>query len=163
MLLPQSGHYIARNVLQPDSPDHRPIIEEGAYFMDYALAIYTWMLYVFMDPLLGFPKLGMRRVANMKPTRTEKGGAFLSARHFLPCAPHPQCSFFRSLPPHPGPYLLSLHFFVLTTDPFLSHMLLTAMRSVYGDNCFRGHEAAILNFLQERQCEVGDQYTQPSS
>jgi hypothetical protein len=42
----QSGHYIARQLLSPDDVDDRAVLEEGAYFELYALAIYSWMMYV---------------------------------------------------------------------------------------------------------------------
>ncbi|GMH80753.1 hypothetical protein TL16_g08681 [Triparma laevis f. inornata] len=51
-------HRIAdRNVLDPSNQEEREVLEEAARFSKHALSIYTWMLYVFMHPISGVPKL----------------------------------------------------------------------------------------------------------
>mmetsp|Transcript_15617 Transcript_15617/g.18037 ORF Transcript_15617/g.18037 Transcript_15617/m.18037 type:complete len:1166 (+) Transcript_15617:285-3782(+) len=47
----------SRQVLNPNDPIDASILEEGARMADYALSIYTWMLYVFVHPITGFPRL----------------------------------------------------------------------------------------------------------
>jgi hypothetical protein len=46
-----------RKVLSRNSPADMEVLREGARFAKYALAIYTWMLYVYRYPISGIPKL----------------------------------------------------------------------------------------------------------
>ncbi|KAL3945379.1 MAG: hypothetical protein SGBAC_000512 [Bacillariaceae sp.] len=54
-----ASHYAprARQVLDPNSPMDQGLLQEGARMAKYALAIYTWMLYVFVHPISGFPNI----------------------------------------------------------------------------------------------------------
>lgn len=47
----------SRKILNPCDPVDTATLEEGARMCDYALSIYTWMLYVFVHPVTGFPRL----------------------------------------------------------------------------------------------------------
>eukprot|EP00536_Pseudo-nitzschia_multiseries_P012886 jgi/Psemu1/244944/estExt_Genewise1.C_5140003 len=47
----------SRQILNPFDPSDAATLEEGARMCDYALSIYTWMLYVFVHPVTGFPRL----------------------------------------------------------------------------------------------------------
>ena len=46
-----------RQILNPNDHVDASTLEEGARMADYALSIYTWMLYVFVHPMTGFPRL----------------------------------------------------------------------------------------------------------
>jgi hypothetical protein len=46
-----------RAVLNPHNPVDCLRLQEGAQMAKYALAIYTWMLYVFVHPVTGLPRL----------------------------------------------------------------------------------------------------------
>jgi Lipase (class 3) len=50
----------SRQVLNPHNPVDIERLEEGARMARYALAIYTWMLYVFVHPVTGIPRLCCR-------------------------------------------------------------------------------------------------------
>ena len=50
----------ARQVLNPNNAEDCDILREGARMAKYALAIYTWMLYVFVHPITGLPKICCR-------------------------------------------------------------------------------------------------------
>ena len=57
--LPTHWYRVAhRTPLSPESDSDRLILDEGARFSRHALAIYTWMLYVFMHPVKGFCDIG---------------------------------------------------------------------------------------------------------
>ncbi|KAG7374764.1 lipase class 3 [Nitzschia inconspicua] len=47
----------SRQVLNPHNPIDIQRLEEGARMAKYALAIYTWMLFVFVHPVTGIPRL----------------------------------------------------------------------------------------------------------
>ena len=47
----------ARQVLNPLDPVDAAVFDEGARMCKYALSIYTWMLYVFVHPITGIPRL----------------------------------------------------------------------------------------------------------
>jgi len=47
----------SRQVLNPIDTSDAATLEEGARMCKYALSIYTWMLYVFVHPITGFPRL----------------------------------------------------------------------------------------------------------
>jgi len=47
----------SRQVLNPFDPNDASTLEEGARMCKYALSIYTWMLYVFVHPVKGIPRL----------------------------------------------------------------------------------------------------------
>lgn len=47
----------SRQVLNPSNTIDAATLEEGARMCKYALSIYTWMLYVFVHPITGFPRL----------------------------------------------------------------------------------------------------------
>lgn len=62
----QSGYYLARDVLKPDDPGDRKVLEEGTYFETYAMAIYTWMMYLFAEtPCIGSCNLSRQRCCGM--------------------------------------------------------------------------------------------------
>ena len=64
----QSGHYLVKNALNRDNPEDRKVLEEGTHFEAYALALYTWMMYVYAKtPCMGFPALAARRAFRMPP------------------------------------------------------------------------------------------------
>lgn len=50
-------HTTSRQVLDPSDPMDAATLEEGARLCKYALSIYTWMLYVFVHPITGLPRL----------------------------------------------------------------------------------------------------------
>ena len=50
----------SRQVLNPYNPLDIQRLDEGSRMAKYALAIYTWMLYVFVHPITGFPRLCCR-------------------------------------------------------------------------------------------------------
>lgn len=57
---------------------HLQVLEEGTYFEEYALAIYTWMMYmVARTPCVALPALAARRAFHMPPGRRSHahGGA----------------------------------------------------------------------------------------
>ena len=54
-------HATSRQVLNPSDPVDAATLEEGARLCKYALSIYTWMLYVFVHPVTGFPRLMCQR------------------------------------------------------------------------------------------------------
>lgn len=75
----QSGHYLVKNALRADDPEDRKVLEEGTYFEEYALAIYTWMMYIVArTPCVALPALGVRRAFRMPPGKrsTVHGGAW---------------------------------------------------------------------------------------
>jgi len=47
----------SRQVLDPSNPNDASTLEEAAQMCKYALSIYTWMLYVFVHPISGLPRL----------------------------------------------------------------------------------------------------------
>lgn len=51
----------SRQVLNPCDPLDASTLEESARMCKYALSIYTWMLYVFVHPITGFPRLACRK------------------------------------------------------------------------------------------------------
>jgi hypothetical protein len=53
-------HATSREVLNPHNPVDIMCLEEGARMAKYALAIYTWMLYAFVHPVTGIPRLCCR-------------------------------------------------------------------------------------------------------
>eukprot|EP00934_Nitzschia_sp_Nitz4_P001566 Nitzschia sp. Nitz4//scaffold37_size175936//42775//45327//NITZ4_002035-RA/size175936-processed-gene-0.216-mRNA-1//-1//CDS//3329549755//1566//frame0 len=57
-----SRHYQthSRAVLNPSNPIDCMRLNEGAHMAKFALSIYTWMLYVFVHPVTGFPRLCYR-------------------------------------------------------------------------------------------------------
>jgi len=60
-------HRVAnRKVLDHADASDRLVLDEAARFARHALAIYTWMLYIFMNPLSGVPKLCKVRCCTMK-------------------------------------------------------------------------------------------------
>jgi len=62
----QSGFYLARDLLKADNPEDRKVLEEGTYFETYAMAIYTWMMYLFKEtPCIGSCHLTRRRCFGM--------------------------------------------------------------------------------------------------
>lgn len=44
-------------VLDPYNPDEMAILHEGAHFSRFALAIYTWPLYLYQNPITGIPRI----------------------------------------------------------------------------------------------------------
>lgn len=55
------------------------MLEEGTYFEEYALAIYTWMMYIVArTPCVALPALAVRRAFRMPVGRRSHvhGGAF---------------------------------------------------------------------------------------
>lgn len=48
---------LTRSIFRRDSPDDMRILEEGARYAKYALAIYTWILYLYVHPVTGVPRL----------------------------------------------------------------------------------------------------------
>jgi sn1-specific diacylglycerol lipase len=52
----------SRTVLSPYNSEHYTIIEEGAHFAKYQLAIYTWMLYYYQYPISGTIRLIGRKI-----------------------------------------------------------------------------------------------------
>ena len=47
--------------MNPCDPLDASTLEEGARMCKYALSIYTWMIYVFVHPITGFPRLVCRK------------------------------------------------------------------------------------------------------
>ena len=45
------------NILNPENVVDRTALEEGARYAKYALAIYTWVLYLYVHPVTGVPRL----------------------------------------------------------------------------------------------------------
>ncbi|GKY94521.1 hypothetical protein MPSEU_000417900 [Mayamaea pseudoterrestris] len=55
-----SVQQLARSVLDPQCAEDMRILEEGARYAKYALAIYTWVLYVYERPITGMAHLAWR-------------------------------------------------------------------------------------------------------
>jgi sn1-specific diacylglycerol lipase len=49
-----------RQVLDPHNPVDQENLQDGARMAKFALAIYTWMLYVFVHPITGMPRICCR-------------------------------------------------------------------------------------------------------
>jgi len=47
----------SRQVLNPNDPRDVAILEEGAQMSKYALCIYTWLVYFYVNPITGLPRL----------------------------------------------------------------------------------------------------------
>jgi hypothetical protein len=62
----------SRQVLNPDTDSW--ILQEGARFAKYALAIYTWKLYAFVHPITGIPRLICRHCALCRRRRRRNVG-----------------------------------------------------------------------------------------
>jgi sn1-specific diacylglycerol lipase len=50
-------HQLSRSVLQRNNPIDMTTLEEGARYAKFALAIYTWVLYVYEHPMTGLGRL----------------------------------------------------------------------------------------------------------
>jgi sn1-specific diacylglycerol lipase len=50
----------ARSVLLQSSPEDMRALEEGARYANYALAIYTWVLFLYVHPFTGVPRLAVQ-------------------------------------------------------------------------------------------------------
>jgi sn1-specific diacylglycerol lipase len=48
---------LTRSIFRRDSPLDMQVLEEGARYAKYALAIYTWVLYLYVHPVTGIPRL----------------------------------------------------------------------------------------------------------
>jgi sn1-specific diacylglycerol lipase len=48
---------LTRSIFRRDSPIDMQVLEEGARYARYALAIYTWVLYLYVHPCAGIPRL----------------------------------------------------------------------------------------------------------
>jgi len=67
-----------KTTLDPNNPEDIQALDEVARFARHALAIYTWMLYVYMDPLCGTCKLCNVRCCRMHSAKTYNGDACCS-------------------------------------------------------------------------------------
>ena len=54
-----NGHLVGRirSILSKDSVEDMQFLREGARYSKYALAIYTWVLYLYVHPCTGLPRL----------------------------------------------------------------------------------------------------------
>lgn len=68
----RSGQHMLGRALQPDDKDERDILEEGTYFNPFAIALYTWMMFMYMHPGWGVPRLWNRRLCKMDPRIKKK-------------------------------------------------------------------------------------------
>ena len=64
-------HATSRQVLNPSDAIDAATLKEGALMCKYALSIYTWMLYVFVHPVTGFPRLICRCGASSEGGMTD--------------------------------------------------------------------------------------------
>jgi hypothetical protein len=61
-------YYLARNLVDREVQEDRALLEEGTHFETYALAIYTWMMFLYAHkPVRGSAKLMWRRMFRMAP------------------------------------------------------------------------------------------------
>lgn len=81
----RSGQFMLGRALQQDNAEERHILEEGTYFNPFAVALYTWMMFIYMHPGLGVPRLWNRRLCKMDPRIRKKqadGESLLYSEHY---------------------------------------------------------------------------------
>jgi len=61
-------------LLRRHDPNDMALLEEGARYAKYALAIYTWVLYLYVHPVTGVPRLLLNRGAEMVCSGSSTGG-----------------------------------------------------------------------------------------
>lgn len=70
-----------RKVFNRDDEIDRNLIAEGARFGRHALSIYTWVLYFYMNPMTGIPRLLSRRLAQCLSRKQQTESTFTSQDH----------------------------------------------------------------------------------
>ncbi|KAG5189207.1 hypothetical protein JKP88DRAFT_302526 [Tribonema minus] len=145
-----------RRVLDVDSGADRRVLEEATHFSRYALAIYTWYLYVFDRPCCGgcdlclFGTLGCAR--RFHRSRRRRALAWLSAtwdgtQAGAPRVDGDNCCYFNRR-------RRALARLSATWDSAQAGAPRAGAPRVDGDNCWRVNEAGLLRIAGLHDCEL---------